>query len=272
MVNMDLESKTVSSWWWPTAVIIIVSFCASPLVAQDPAGNASSESPTVAPVAESEAPASKSVLSMVTGGGILMLPIAICSFILCMFVFERAISLRRGRVIPQPFAKKFLDQLVNGELSRKQAIRICEQNGSPVAEVFGAAARRWGHSSVEVEQAIIDSGERVAQKLRKYLRMFNGLATISPLLGLLGTVVGMINAFNAIVVAGAMGQPDVLAGGIGQALITTAAGLTVAIPALIAYLFFVSRVDKLIVEIDSLGQKIVAAIASDAVPRRRRAA
>ena len=138
--------------------------------------------------------------------------------------------------------------------------------------VFAAASRKWGHSAVEVEQAIIDSGERVANGLRKHLRMINGIATVCPLLGLLGTVLGMIKAFNAIVSAGAMGQPELLAGGIGEALITTAAGLSVAIPALIAYMFFISRVDKLIVEIDALGQDVVQAIAADSGPRRRRAA
>lgn len=253
---------------WLLVVALVWLAATVQLAAQVPGG----ESGVNSAEAAGDQVASKSVLSMVTGGGILMLPIAACSFVLCMFVFERAISLRRGRVIPRPFVKKFIDQLVNGELRPKQAIRICEQNGSPVATVFAAAARKWGHNSVEVEQAIIDSGERVGNKLRKYLRMFNGIATISPLLGLLGTVLGMINAFNAIVVAGAMGQPDLLAGGIGQALITTAAGLTVAIPALISYLFFVSRVDKLITEIDALGQQIVGAIASDSVDRRRRAA
>ena len=160
----------------------------------------------------------------------------------------------------------------NGELTRKQALKICKSNSSPVAFVFAAASRKWGHSGVEVEQAIIDSGERVANGLRKHLRMINGIATVCPLLGLLGTVLGMIKAFNAIVAAGAMGQPELLAGGIGQALITTAAGLSVAIPALIAYMFLTSRVDKLIIEIDAMGQEVVQMIADDAVPRRRRAA
>ncbi|HRX81345.1 MAG TPA: MotA/TolQ/ExbB proton channel family protein, partial [Pirellulaceae bacterium] len=102
---------------------------------------------------------------------------------------------------------------------------------------------------------------------RAYIRLFNGISTISPLLGLLGTVLGMIRAFNAIATADAMGRPELLAGGISQALLTTAAGLSVAIPALIAYLFFVGRVDKLVVEIDSLGQQLVALIAGDARPR-----
>ena len=87
------------------------------------------------------------------------------------------------------------------------------------------------------------------------------------MLGLLGTFLGMISAFNAIATAAAMGRPELLAGGISQALLTTAAGLTVAIPALIAYLFFVGRVDKLVIEIDSLGQQLVSLIAGDARPR-----
>ena len=117
--------------------------------------------------------------------------------------------------------------------------------------------------AVEVEQAIIDAGERVTNNLRKYLRVLNGVSTISPLLGLLGTVLGMIRAFNAIATADAMGRPELLAGGISQALLTTAAGLSVAIPALIAYLFFCGRVDHLIMNLDALGQKIVDLISAD---------
>ena len=118
---------------------------------------------------------------------------------------------------------------------------------------------------MEVEQAIIDTGERVTNDLRRYLRLFNGVSTISPLLGLLGTVLGMISAFNAIATADAMGRPELLAAGISQALLTTAAGLTVAIPALIAYLFFVSRVDRLIIDIDAAGQQLVDLISADAM-------
>jgi len=214
----------------------------------------------------------KNLLGVLRDGGLLMIPIAACSFILLVFVFERAISLRRGRVIPRPFVRRFLEQLREGQLSADEALKLCAENRSPVAEVFGAAVRKWGRPSVEVEQAIIDAGERVTNGLRRYLRLFNGVATISPLLGLLGTVLGMITAFNAIVNAGAMGRPELLAGGISQALLTTAAGLTVAIPALIAYLFFVSRVDRLIINIDSLGQQVVDLISAEAIaarPRRR---
>jgi biopolymer transport protein ExbB len=102
--------------------------------------------------------------------------------------------------------------------------------------------------------------------LKKYLRLINGIATVTPLLGLLGTVVGMILAFDAIGASTTNADPKLLiANGISQALLTTAAGMSVAIPALIAYIYFVGRVDRLIVEIDDLGQKVVSYIASDAV-------
>jgi biopolymer transport protein ExbB len=219
------------------------------------------------PAVEQVAIPTKNLLQVIRDGGPLMLPIGVCSFILLVFVFERTIALRRGRVIPRPFVRRFLEQIADGQLDRKTAAELCEENGSPVAEVFAAAVNKWGRPSVEVEQAIIDAGERMTNGLRAYIRLFNGISTICPLLGLLGTVLGMISAFNAIATAAAMGRPELLAGGISQALLTTAAGLTVAIPALIAYLFFVGRVDKLVIEIDSLGQQLVSLIAGDARPR-----
>jgi len=219
------------------------------------------------------------LFDIIKSGGWLMLPILACSVLLTLFVFERLISLRRGRVIPRPFVKRFLEELRAGQLDKEKALELCEENDSPVARVFAGAVAKWGRPSVEVEQAIIDSGERVTNGLRKYLRLFNGISTISPLLGLLGTVVGMIRAFNDIATADALGRAELLAGGIGQALLTTAAGLTVAIPALIFYLFFLSRVDKLVIEIDALGQNVVNEIAADGTPAntkkkstRRRAA
>ncbi len=207
----------------------------------------------------------KNMLEVVRDGGLLMIPIGICSFVLLVFVFERAVSLRKGRVIPRPFVRRFLEQLSQKQIGRDEALALCQNNRSPVAEVFAAALKKWGRPAVEVEQAIIDAGERVTNGLRRYLRLLNGISTISPLLGLLGTVVGMIRAFNAIASADAMGRPDLLATGISQALLTTAAGLTVAIPALIAYLFFVGRVDRLIIDIDALGQQVVEQISADVI-------
>ena len=249
----------------PALVGVVLLAAACPAIAQV-AGQ--DELSTAAVAAEAPIP-TQNLWSILTGGGILMLPIAACSLILLAVVFERIVSLRRGRVIPKPFVRRFVQQIEQRELEQEQALQLCEENGSPVSEVFAGAVRKWGRPSVEVEQAIIDAGERTTNGLRRYLRVFNGVATISPLLGLLGTVVGMIRAFNAIATSAAMGRPELLAAGISQALLTTAAGLTVAIPALILYLFFVSRVDQLIIRIDALGQQLVDIISSEGAQATR---
>jgi biopolymer transport protein ExbB len=221
--------------------------------------------------------AERNLITIVQQGGPLMVPILMCSFVLCLFTFERMLSLRRRRVIPRPFVRKFLHQLRDRALDEDEALELCRDNGSAVAQVFAGAVQKWGRSAVEVEQGIIDAGERVTNGLRRHLRVLNGVATVSPLLGLLGTVLGMIQAFNDIATADAMGKPELLAAGIGQALITTASGLTVAIPALIFYMFFLSRVDRLVMDIDSVAQKVVAEISAEALSKpkgrsRKRAA
>jgi biopolymer transport protein ExbB len=247
--------------WMPVAIAILTA-AASQAAAQAPA----------APAAQPEVIHTKNMLSIFYDGGPLMLPIAICSFVLLVFVFERFVSLRRGRVIPGPFVKRFLEQLREGQLDRDKAIKLCEENKSPVAIVFAAAIKKWGKTSVEVEQAILDSGERVSNQLRRHLRMLNGISQVSPLFGLLGTVVGMILSFNAIAGTAADGQREMMAAGIAQALIATAAGMGVAIPALLAYLYFLGRVDQLITEIDGLGQQVVELIAADSSENRNRRA
>jgi biopolymer transport protein ExbB len=218
--------------------------------------------------------APRRLLPMLMGGGPLMIPIGVCSFILVVFVFERLISLRKGRVIPGHFTKRFIEQLREGELDQSSAIVLCDRNGSPAANVFKAGMERWGRPAIEVEQAILDAGERASNSLRRYLRLINGIATVCPLLGLLGTVLGMIQAFDSIASVGpGVADPKALiATGISQALLTTAAGMTVAIPALISYLFFSSRVDKHVMEIDALGMKVVNLVSAEsAVDKKTRA-
>jgi biopolymer transport protein ExbB len=229
-----------------------------PPAAQDTAGVAKSTAADASTV-----DAAQSGLNLIWRGGPMFLAIGLCSFVLFIFVFERAISLRRGRVIPGPFVKRFIHQLQENELPQDDALDRCRENQSPVAEVFAAAVKKWGRPAVEVEQAVLDTGERVANRLRKYLRVFHGISSISPLLGLLGTVLGMISSFSSIANSDAMGRPELLAAGISQALLTTAGGLTVAIPAIAAHLYFMGRVDRLVMDIDALAQDVVNAIACD---------
>ncbi|MDQ3333134.1 MAG: MotA/TolQ/ExbB proton channel family protein [Planctomycetota bacterium] len=165
-----------------------------------------------------------------------VLPFLIASLIAIWFGVERTVVLRRGRVIPKPFVERFLNLLRAGQLDPHSALELCEQNGSPVANIFAYGVRKWGKPSVEVEQAIIDGGERQVAQLRKHLRIINGVATITPLIGLLGTV---------------------------TALSTTAIGLAIAIPCLILYMYLAGRIDGLVMEMDELAQQVVNLISAE---------
>lgn len=211
----------------------------------------------------------ESLWDMLWAGGPLLVPIIACSFVLLLVVFERTVSLRRSRVVPRMFVERFLLQIGEGAIDRSDALDLCDENSSHIADVFAAAVRKWGKPAVEVEQAVLDEGERASNHMRRYLRVINGVATVCPLMGLLGTVWGMMEAFNAIAGSSAMGRPELLAGGISGALLSTAAGLFVAIPALILYLFFVGRVDTLVMEIDRRGQDIVNIISAEALEQRK---
>ena len=213
------------------------------------------------------------LLGTIRNGGLLMVPLLGCSFALAVFGIERAVNLRTGTVVPTIFTSRLIAELQNKSISRGAALDACDENGSPAARVFAAAIRRWGRPAVEIEQAAIDACERELNRLRRYRRVFNSVATISPLLGLLGTVFGLIRSFNEVAAAGAMGRPDLLAGGFGEALITTAMGLLVAIPAMILHSYFTSRVDRLAMRLDETCQQVIDEISqeSQGEPRRRAA-
>ena len=227
-----------------------------------------------APAAKANAPAKEGPIpttnffNMMREGGVLMWPLAFCSCVCLAFMLERIVSLRRSRVIPKAFSTRLLQQLRDGTLDREQGIKICRENGSPVAEVFEGALRKWGRPAVEVEQGVIDAGERATNGLRRYLRIFTALAVISPLLGLLGTVFGMIQAFNAVATTDALGRPELLAKGISQALLNTAFGLAIAIPAQSFYFYLVGRIDRLIVDMDRLAQEVVNTISTEELQHR----
>ena len=236
-------------------------FAANPLpngqapVANAPTGKAESSKDNKIPV--------RNLLQIFHDGGLMMYPIALCSFVLTVFAFERFIHLRTGRVIPRPFVKRLIEQLQQQQVDREEALELCERNPSPIAAILSAAVKKYGRPTVEVEQAVLDAGEREGNLLRRNMRLLNAISNVSPLLGLLGTVLGMIQAFNDIAGAQSMGRPDLLAGGISQALLTTAAGLLVAIPAYLLYMFFLGRTDKLIMEMDMHAQRLVEVISAE---------
>lgn len=246
----------------------------------EPAGEALVEAPS-GPEAESNTDAATEVpdkehliptdpIELFFAGGIAMWPLLFASMISLWFVLERMLVLRRRRVIPRAFVERFIQHLEQGKLNAETALRLCEENQSPIADVFAHGVRKWGKTSVEVEQAIIDGGERQIAQLRTHLRIIHGVYTVAPLLGLMGTVVGMIMSFNQLAMGGDSDRMQRLASGVGVALIATASGLFVAIPSFIFYMYLAGRVDGLVIEMDTLAQKVVNLISSEALASRSR--
>jgi biopolymer transport protein ExbB len=210
------------------------------------------------------------LVARIASGGWLMLPLGVCSLVVFSLTLERLISLRRGRVIPRPFVRRFTECVEDGQLSYEEASQICEEFDCPVAEVFQAAVKRWGRPMMEIEQAVMDAGDRVSDGLTRFLRVFHAISNVAPLIGLLGTVLGMIEAFETMSGGGAVGA-DLLASGISVALVTTAGGLSVAIPAYIAYMYFAAVSDRYLNEIDRLCQRVIDCISAEGLESTARA-
>jgi len=195
----------------------------------------------------------QSVWDFVVKGGPMMIPIGVFSLVAMTVVMERLISLRRRHVIPRAFLPGLKEALGDNGDGRDDAIEYCQKNGSPIAHIFLAGIKRLGEPIEVLEKYILEAGEREVLKLRRYLRLLSVTAAIAPLMGLLGTIFGMIIAFQTVATSGeALGKAELLAKGIYQALITTAAGLMLAIPVLIAYHWFSAKIEGLVAEMDHM--------------------
>jgi biopolymer transport protein ExbB len=199
----------------------------------------------------------ESMLDLIKKGGLIMIPLALGSILALALGIERFISLSTERVLPAGFIDSLM-KAWKSDPSGKRAIAYCDESGGAAGHIFKAGVRRAKMGSEAVEKAIEDAGSREADKMKRSLRPISVVATVSPLLGLLGTVYGMIGAFQATAGAGnAAAKPEMLATGIYEALVTTAAGLTIAIPVLLLYQFLLGRVDKVIDHIDEAGTEFV---------------
>ena len=193
---------------------------------------------------------------LIKKGGPLMIPLALASVLALALALERFIALNRERVLPTGFMAGLTDAW-NEDSSGAQAVEYCDESDCAAGQIFKAGVARAKLGPEAVEKAIEDVGSREADKLKRSLRPLSIIAAISPLLGLLGTVYGMINAFGETSRSGGTAKTAMLATGIYEALVTTAAGLTIAIPVLLLYQFLQGRVDKLIDEIDEAGSDFV---------------
>ncbi|UCD70732.1 MAG: MotA/TolQ/ExbB proton channel family protein [Syntrophobacterales bacterium] len=191
---------------------------------------------------------------LVVKGGVLMIPIALCSIIALAIFLERLWSLRRSRVIPRDFLIEIEDLIRREKIP--EAITRCRKDNSSMANIILAGIRNFGKRREIVKESIEEIGRREAATLERYINVVGTIAAIAPLLGLLGTVFGMIKAFNVISIQG-VGNPSSLAGGISEALITTAAGLVVAIPTFVLYRYLANKADALIVEMEEQSIRMV---------------
>jgi biopolymer transport protein ExbB len=187
------------------------------------------------------------MLEIVQAGGWLMLPIIACSIVAAAIILERLWTLQPTRVLPTDLTSEVWQWVKSNQLDR-QHIQSLHQS-SPLGQIL-AVGLSSGHMGREItKENVQDTGRHVVHELERYLNSLGTIAAISPLLGLLGTVIGMVKVFAAITVYG-VGNPNVLAGGISEALITTAAGLSVAIPSLIGYRYLRGKVDDLVVQME----------------------
>lgn len=194
------------------------------------------------------------MFEIVKSGGWIMLPIILCSVLSLAIVVERFWTLQRKRITPKNLVAQIWQWHKSQQLSQENIKSLRE--GSALGQILAAGLVNRQHSREIMKESIEDTGRHVVVELEKFLNSLGTIAAITPLLGLLGTVIGMIKVFTAITSQG-VGNPSVLAGGISEALITTASGLVVAIPSLMFYRYFRGRVDELVVDMEKEALKMV---------------
>ncbi|MEE8092654.1 MAG: MotA/TolQ/ExbB proton channel family protein [Gammaproteobacteria bacterium] len=194
------------------------------------------------------------MLEIVQAGGWLMLPIIACSIVAAAIILERLWTLQQTRVLPTDLTTEVWQWEKSRQLDRQRVQSL--HQGSPLGQILAAGLSNRHLGRDIAKENIQDTGRHVVYELERYLNTLGTIAAISPLLGLLGTVIGMVKVFAAITVYG-VGNPGVLAGGISEALITTAAGLSVAIPSLIGYRYLRGKVDNLVVQMEKEAMKFL---------------
>ena len=199
-----------------------------------------------------------SAWTLIKAGGPVMAPILLCSFLALGIVIEKFIYFSSIKMPVVRFKQQIFESVKNNSLS--EAIQLCDANSSPVAKIFKAGLSKFGYPRESIKEMLEDASLFEIPKLEKRLGALATIAHVAPLLGLLGTVTGMISAFHTIQLRTASLNPVTpgdLAGGIAEALITTVAGLMVAIPTFVAYNYFVSRVNNIILEMERGSTELV---------------
>lgn len=200
---------------------------------------------------------------IVRAGGPVMWPIILCSVTAAAIVFERLWTLQDRRVLPRDLVAR-VQQIIDANAVSDRVIEAIERN-SPLGRVLAVGLANRHRPREVIMDRLEDTGRHVVHELERFLNTLGTIAGVSPLLGLLGTVIGIIRAFSAINISG-LGDPRILSGGISEALVATAAGLTVAIPSLIAYRYLRGRIDRIVVQMEKDAIRLADAL--DSMERR----
>lgn len=192
-------------------------------------------------------------------GGVIMIPLALCSILGLAIVIEKAIALQRRKVII-PEIVAVLDN-IKGTDDIGLAMSICEKYEGPFANVIRVGLENRELPKEEIKEALVDQGRQEVRVLERGLVILETIAGIAPLLGLLGTVIGILKVFNVIAEMG-VGQASALSGGISEALITTIVGLTVGIPAVVLFNYFSDRAEDLVLEIEKYSSALLKKVAA----------
>jgi biopolymer transport protein ExbB len=195
-----------------------------------------------------------SVLDFVLKGGWPMVPIAICSLFALAIIIERSLVIRRSRVVPQGFVRR-LSEVAH---DRGKALELCRHNNSPIARILGEAVKRQHEPPERLEKHVEEVGGRELVALRSRMRVLSALPQVATMLGLLGTVFGMIKTFQAVAATSeALGKTEMLAKGIFEAWTCTAGGLFVAIPVMIAFHWLMGKIDTITADVDRTASEFV---------------
>jgi biopolymer transport protein ExbB len=195
------------------------------------------------------------MLGLFSAGGVMMWPILLCSVIALTLICERYWSLRERRIMPENTVSQAMSLLNNMDKSKLETLA----RSSPLGRILATALKHGNSDMFVITDRVQDAGRHAVHDMEKYLSALGTIAVISPLLGLLGTVIGMIDVFSNIMLQG-VGESQALAGGIAMALLTTAAGLFVAIPSLVAHRFFERTLENLSIDLEQQSAMFIDAI------------
>ncbi len=200
-----------------------------------------------------------SVLDLLRQGGPVMYPLYACSVLIVAFWIERILSLRTKKVLPASMLQNISAVSASDEPgNRQKLLDEIMANASPMARILQAGIRKTGRPPLEIEKAVEDAGAKEAAWMQRNNKVFAVVATIAPLLGLLGTVTGLMRSFMTVATSSdALGKMEMMAGGIYEALVTTVAGLTIAIPAMSLYFYYQDRVERLVRDIDGAAEELL---------------